>query len=39
MTRAVDAVLANPATRTRDIGGSIGCKAFAQAVAQAVATA
>lgn len=39
MTRAVDVVLANPATRTRDIGGTIGCKAFAQAVAKAVATA
>ena len=39
MTRAVDAVLANPATRTRDIGGSMGCKAFGQAVAQAVASA
>ncbi len=37
MTRAVDAVLENPATRTRDIGGSIGCKAFGEAVAQAVA--
>jgi 3-isopropylmalate dehydrogenase len=39
MTRAVDVVLANPATRTRDIGGTIGCKAFAQAVAQAIASA
>ena len=37
MTRAVDAVLENPATRTRDIGGSMGCKAFGEAVAQAVA--
>jgi 3-isopropylmalate dehydrogenase len=36
MSEAVDAVLANPATRTRDIGGSMGCNAFAQAVAQAV---
>lgn len=39
MTAAVDAVLANPATRTRDIGGTTGCKAFADAVAQAVASA
>jgi 3-isopropylmalate dehydrogenase len=36
MTAAVDLVLSNPATRTRDIGGNIGCKAFATAVAQAV---
>ncbi len=36
MEKAVDAVLENPATRTRDIGGSIGCKAFADAVAKAV---
>jgi 3-isopropylmalate dehydrogenase len=38
MTAAVDAVLANPETRTPDLGGSMGCKAFAQAVASAVAT-
>ena len=30
--RAVDAVLANPATRTADIGGHIGTGAFARAV-------
>lgn len=36
MTAAVDAILANPATRTPDLGGHIGCKAFAQAVAKAV---
>lgn len=36
MTAAVDVVLENPATRTRDIGGSMGCEAFAQAVAKAV---
>lgn len=36
---AVDKVLENPATRTADIGGSIGCKAFATAVADAVAAA
>src|SRR6185436_12609021 len=39
MTAAVDRVLANPATRTRDIGGSTGCEAFAQAVARAVEVA
>jgi 3-isopropylmalate dehydrogenase len=37
LTAAVDRVLANPATRTRDIGGTMGCKAFGQAVADAVA--
>jgi len=37
LTAAVDSVLANPATRTRDIGGTMGCKAFGHAVAQAVA--
>ena len=37
MTAAVDKVLENPATRTRDIGGNIGCKAFAKAVVEAVA--
>lgn len=36
MTAAVDRVLENPATRTRDIGGTIGCKAFGAAVADAV---
>jgi 3-isopropylmalate dehydrogenase len=30
--RAVDRALENPETRTRDIGGSIGCAAFADAV-------
>lgn len=39
ITAAVDRVLADPATRTRDIGGSIGCKAFGEAVARAVAAA
>lgn len=34
---AVDQVLENPLTRTADIGGSIGCKAFATEVANAVA--
>lgn len=37
ISAAVDRVLASPATRTRDIGGSMGCKAFGQAVAQAIA--
>lgn len=36
---AVDKVLENPATRTADIGGKIGCKAFATAVADAVLNA
>lgn len=36
---AVDRVLENPQTRTADIGGSIGCKAFATEVANAVARA
>lgn len=38
MAAAVDQVLANPATRTRDIGGTMGCQAFGRAVAQAVAS-
>ena len=33
---AVDAVLENPATRTADLGGTCGCKAFGAAVAAAV---
>jgi 3-isopropylmalate dehydrogenase len=33
---AVDRVLENPATRTADLGGKLGCKAFAQEVARAV---
>lgn len=36
MERAVDTVLEDPASRTRDLGGSIGCKAFGQKVAQTV---
>jgi 3-isopropylmalate dehydrogenase len=36
ISAAVDLVLSNPATRTRDIGGDSGCKAFATAVAHAV---
>jgi 3-isopropylmalate dehydrogenase len=37
MSAAVDLVLSNPATRTPDIGGATGCKAFGAAVAEAVA--
>ena len=37
MVAAVDKVLENPATRTRDIGGTMGCEAFAAAVARAAA--
>ncbi len=37
MAAAVDTVLENPASRTRDIGGTIGCKAFGEQVARAVA--
>ncbi|HYF18272.1 MAG TPA: isocitrate/isopropylmalate dehydrogenase family protein, partial [Ramlibacter sp.] len=37
MAAAVDQVLANPATRTRDIGGTMGCQAFGRAVADAAA--
>jgi len=33
ITAAVDATLADPATRTADLGGKLGTKAFAQAVA------
>jgi 3-isopropylmalate dehydrogenase len=33
---AVDRVLANPATRTADLGGTLGCKAFGDAVARAL---
>ncbi|BEP64415.1 isocitrate/isopropylmalate dehydrogenase family protein (plasmid) [Variovorax sp. V213] len=39
MVRAVDKVLENPDTRTKDIGGTIGCKAFTAAVVRAVAIA
>lgn len=37
MHRAVEAVLRNPETRTADLGGRIGTKAFGRAVAAAVA--
>ncbi|MGJ3699545.1 isocitrate/isopropylmalate dehydrogenase family protein [Variovorax sp. AFSI2.2] len=39
MVRAVDKVLENPDTRTKDIGGTIGCKAFTEAVVKTVAAA
>ena len=39
MEAAVDRVLEDPDARTRDLGGSIGCKAFGQKVAQAVGPA
>ncbi|MGQ4877515.1 isocitrate/isopropylmalate dehydrogenase family protein [Billgrantia sp. LNSP4103-1] len=34
MTRAVDAVLENPQTRTADLGGDMGCQGFAEEVAK-----
>lgn len=34
--RAVDTVLADPASRTADLGGTLGCQAFAQRVARSV---
>lgn len=36
---AVDKVLANPATRTADLGGTMGCAAFGKAVAQRITKA
>jgi 3-isopropylmalate dehydrogenase len=36
MTNALDAILANPATRTADLGGTLGTAAFGAAVTQAV---
>ncbi|MFC1957870.1 isocitrate/isopropylmalate dehydrogenase family protein [Chloroflexota bacterium] len=38
MEAAVDGILADPATRTVDIGGSLGCKEFGQRVADAIHT-
>jgi 3-isopropylmalate dehydrogenase len=38
MNAAVDRTLANASTRTRDIGGHMGCAAFGQAVAAAIAS-
>jgi 3-isopropylmalate dehydrogenase len=37
METAVDQVLADPASRTRDLGGTTKCDAFGQRVAQIVA--
>ena len=37
MEQAVDMTLADPAARTRDLGGKLGTEAFAAAVAKAVA--
>jgi 3-isopropylmalate dehydrogenase len=36
---AVDRVLADPASRTRDLGGNLGCKTFGERVAAAVSSA
>jgi 3-isopropylmalate dehydrogenase len=36
MEAAVDTVLVNPATRTADLGGTLGCKAFGKCVADAL---
>ena len=38
MEMAVDSVLADPASRTADLGGSLGCQAFGKRVADAVCT-
>ena len=38
MQAAVDRVLANPATRTADLGGALGCQALGQAVARELVT-
>jgi 3-isopropylmalate dehydrogenase len=34
---AVDAILARPESRTRDLGGTAGCAAFGREVAAAIA--
>ena len=39
MVRAVDKALEDPTTRTRDIGGTMGCKDFTAAVVKAMASA
>lgn len=36
MEAAVDTVLTNPVTRTADLGGTLGCKAFGRCVADAL---
>jgi 3-isopropylmalate dehydrogenase len=38
MTMALDRLLADPETRTADLGGTLGCTAFGEAVTQAVLT-
>jgi len=38
MEMAVDRVLTDPASRTADIGGSLGCEAFGKRVAEAIHT-
>jgi 3-isopropylmalate dehydrogenase len=37
MEIAVDEALANPLTRTADVGGTLGCKGFAENVAARIA--
>lgn len=39
ISAAVDRALADPARRTRDLGGSVGCKAFGQIVAKEIESA
>ena len=39
MSAAIDRVLEDPASRTADLGGELGCKAFREKVAAALATA
>ena len=36
MVQAVDNTLENPGTRTTDLGGNLGCKAFGEAVGKAL---
>jgi 3-isopropylmalate dehydrogenase len=36
MDIAVDAILKDPASRTSDIGGALGCKAFGERVASSI---
>jgi 3-isopropylmalate dehydrogenase len=36
MTTALDGLLAKPATRTADLGGTLGCADFGEAVMQTV---
>ena len=39
MSAAIDRVLEDPASRTADLGGALGCKAFREKAAAALATA